>query len=139
MCAFCRSLINTYKKQLGLDSQRVPINTAVTQFAEALARAWTEYNNPRSESDTYMFLLKFAVSVFHFINAFIHSDMFYRAAVLFVVQPEERNMYDQHWFSLILNEKYPFLIIRLRPICVAWSSRILFLVLLHITDTLYKE
>ncbi|WOH14397.1 hypothetical protein DCAR_0933916 [Daucus carota subsp. sativus] len=86
-----RSLINTYKKQLGLDSQRVPINTAVTQFAEALARAWTEYNNPR-------------------------------AAVLFVVQPEERNMYDQHWFSLILNEKYPFLIIRLRPICYLFQD-----------------
>ena len=54
---FCRSLINTYK-QLGLDSKRVPINTAVTQFAEALAKAWTEYNNPRSESDTYMLLPK---------------------------------------------------------------------------------
>nr|XP_017236819.1 PREDICTED: glutathione synthetase, chloroplastic-like isoform X2 [Daucus carota subsp. sativus] len=50
-------------------------------FAEALARAWTEYNNPR-------------------------------AAVLFVVQHEERNMYDQHWFSLILNEKHKITTVR---------------------------
>ncbi|KAL8155381.1 hypothetical protein AgCh_000675 [Apium graveolens] len=76
-----RSLINSYKQNLGLDSKRVPTNIAVTQFAETLAKAWTEYDNPR-------------------------------AAVLFVVQHEERNMYDQHWFSLILNEKYKITTIR---------------------------
>lgn len=26
-----------------------------------------------------------------------------------VVQAEERNMYDQHWISSVLKEKYPFL------------------------------
>ncbi|KVI08510.1 ATP-grasp fold, subdomain 2 [Cynara cardunculus var. scolymus] len=30
------------------------------------------------------------------------------AIVLVVVQPEERNMYDQHWLSATLKEKYPF-------------------------------
>ncbi|KAK9919737.1 hypothetical protein M0R45_028317 [Rubus argutus] len=32
-----------------------------------------------------------------------------RAVVLFVVQTEERNMYDQHWLSVTLKEKYPFI------------------------------
>ena len=27
-----------------------------------------------------------------------------------VVQPEERNMYDQHWLSATLTERYPFCI-----------------------------
>ncbi|KAK1401581.1 Glutathione synthetase [Heracleum sosnowskyi] len=76
-----RSLINTYKQNLGLDIKRVPTNTAVTQFAETLAKAWTEYNNPR-------------------------------AAVLFVVQHEERNMYDQHWFSLLKNNTHKISTVR---------------------------
>ncbi|KAM1095571.1 hypothetical protein EV2_010741 [Malus domestica] len=56
-----RSLLNHYGEYLGLDSRRVHNNPAATQFVEALAKAWTEYNNPRS-------------------------------VILFVVQPEERNM-----------------------------------------------
>lgn len=28
-----------------------------------------------------------------------------------VVQPEERNMYDQHWLSTVLKERYPFPIV----------------------------
>lgn len=31
-----------------------------------------------------------------------------------VVQSEERNMYDQHWQSSVLREKYPLLILFLR-------------------------
>ena len=27
---------------------------------------------------------------------------------MFVVQTEERNMYDQHWLSTVLKERYPF-------------------------------
>ncbi|CBI34350.3 unnamed protein product, partial [Vitis vinifera] len=72
-----RSLLNHYGKHLGLDSKRIPGNSAVTQFAEALAQAWKEYNNPR-------------------------------ALVMFVVQTEERNMYDQHWLSTAMKERYPF-------------------------------
>jgi len=34
----------------------------------------------------------------------------YRAAILVVVQVEERNMYEQHYISALLREKYPFLI-----------------------------
>nr|GMD46791.1 glutathione synthetase, chloroplastic [Ipomoea batatas] len=30
-----------------------------------------------------------------------------RAVVMFVVQTEERNMYDQHWLSSVLQERYP--------------------------------
>jgi len=37
-----RYLINHSGKQLGLDSKRVPENTAINKFAEALALAWKE-------------------------------------------------------------------------------------------------
>ncbi|XVF14723.1 hypothetical protein REPUB_Repub09cG0086200 [Reevesia pubescens] len=43
-----RTLLNDYGEDLGLDSKRIPRNAAVGQFAEALAKAWTEYNNPRT-------------------------------------------------------------------------------------------
>ncbi|CAB4315557.1 unnamed protein product [Prunus armeniaca] len=43
-----RSLLNHYGEFLGLDSKRVPNNPAASQFVEALAKAWTEYNNPRA-------------------------------------------------------------------------------------------
>lgn len=76
-----RSLLNHYGKHLGLDSKRIPGNSAVTQFAEALAQAWKEYNNPR-------------------------------ALVMFVVQTEERNMYDQHWLSTALKERHDVTTIR---------------------------
>eukprot|EP00261_Vitis_vinifera_P026595 XP_010660087.1 PREDICTED: glutathione synthetase, chloroplastic isoform X2 [Vitis vinifera] len=76
-----RSLLNHYGKHLGLDSKRIPGNSAVTQFAEALAQAWKEYNNPR-------------------------------ALVMFVVQTEERNMYDQHWLSTAMKERYDVTTIR---------------------------
>jgi len=42
-----RTLLNHYGKVLGLDSKRIPRNWAATQFAEALGKAWTEYNNDR--------------------------------------------------------------------------------------------
>ncbi|XP_050381223.1 glutathione synthetase, chloroplastic [Argentina anserina] len=76
-----RSLLSNYGGLLGLDSTRIPDNAAVSQFSAALAKAWTEYNNPR-------------------------------AAVMFVVQAEERNMYDQHWLSVTLKEKYKISSIR---------------------------
>ncbi|KAH0454340.1 hypothetical protein IEQ34_016264 [Dendrobium chrysotoxum] len=75
-----RHLLNQHGKDLGLNPKRVPGNTAVRQFAEALAKAWKEYDNKR-------------------------------AVVMFVVQPEERNMYDQHWLSFLLKEIYPVLLI----------------------------
>jgi len=34
----------------------------------------------------------------------------YRGAILVVVQVEERNMYEQHYISALLRDKYPFLI-----------------------------
>ncbi|KAK9218923.1 hypothetical protein WN943_007561 [Citrus x changshan-huyou] len=79
-----RSLIIHYGERLGLDSKKVPGNSAVIQFAEAMAKAWTEYNNAR-------------------------------ALVLVVVQSEEHNMYDQHWLSSVLKERYPFLLNIRRP------------------------
>jgi len=33
----------------------------------------------------------------------------FRAVIMIVVQTEERNMYDQHFVSAVLREKYPFL------------------------------
>ncbi|XP_021988512.1 glutathione synthetase, chloroplastic [Helianthus annuus] len=41
-----RSLLSHYKKPLGLDSHKIPVNASATKFAEALAKAWTEYGNP---------------------------------------------------------------------------------------------
>ncbi|XP_059648559.1 glutathione synthetase, chloroplastic [Cornus florida] len=43
-----RSLLNQFSEHLGLDSKRIPVNTTVSRFAEALANAWTECNNPRA-------------------------------------------------------------------------------------------
>nr|XP_043634541.1 glutathione synthetase, chloroplastic-like [Erigeron canadensis] len=76
-----RSLLSHYKKPLGLDSRRIPTNTSTSKFAEVLAKAWTEYNNPG-------------------------------AVVMVVVQPGERNMYDQYWLSTTLNEKHNVTTIR---------------------------
>lgn len=45
---YCRTLLKQYGKVLGLDPKRIPQNWAATQFAEALGRAWAEYNNDRS-------------------------------------------------------------------------------------------
>ncbi|XP_022882190.1 glutathione synthetase, chloroplastic-like isoform X2 [Olea europaea var. sylvestris] len=43
-----RSLLHQYKQYLALNPERIPQNSAVTQFAEALSKAWSEYNNPRA-------------------------------------------------------------------------------------------
>ncbi|XP_031276400.1 glutathione synthetase, chloroplastic [Pistacia vera] len=43
-----RSLLIHYGEQLGLDSKKIPGNSSVSRFAEAMAKAWTEYNNPRA-------------------------------------------------------------------------------------------
>lgn len=43
----CRSLLRSYGDQIGIDSERVPRNTSTIQFADAIAKAWLEYNNPR--------------------------------------------------------------------------------------------
>ncbi|KAM7476987.1 hypothetical protein LguiB_024230 [Lonicera macranthoides] len=43
-----RSLLGHYQQRLGLNPERIPKNNAVSGFAEALANAWTEYNNPRA-------------------------------------------------------------------------------------------
>ncbi|KAE9593667.1 putative glutathione synthase [Lupinus albus] len=74
-----RSVLSHYGQIIGLNSEKVPANSAASQYAEALAKAWTEFNQPR-------------------------------AVILFVVQAEERNMYDQHILSVSLRERYPFLI-----------------------------
>ncbi|KAK4739190.1 hypothetical protein R3W88_002887 [Solanum pinnatisectum] len=71
-----RSLLQQYREDIASDPNRIPANNAVNQFAEALAKAWNEYGDPR-------------------------------AVIMFVVQAEERNMYDQHWLSASLRERYP--------------------------------
>ncbi|XP_022951294.1 glutathione synthetase, chloroplastic-like [Cucurbita moschata] len=39
-------LLGQYGEVLGLDSRMIPENHAGNQYAEALVKAWTEYNNP---------------------------------------------------------------------------------------------
>ncbi|XP_044500729.1 uncharacterized protein LOC123221850 isoform X4 [Mangifera indica] len=43
----CRSLLIHYGEHLGLDSKKIPDKSSVSQFAEAMVKAWTEYNNSR--------------------------------------------------------------------------------------------
>ncbi|CAL1407279.1 unnamed protein product [Linum trigynum] len=38
-----------------------------------------------------------------------------KAVIMIVVQPEERNMYDQHWLSFTLKEIYPFMLFLIQP------------------------
>ncbi|TMX00238.1 hypothetical protein EJD97_001155 [Solanum chilense] len=76
-----RSLLQQYREDIASDPNRIPTNNAVNQFAEALAKAWNEYGDPR-------------------------------AVIIFVVQAEERNMYDQHWLSASLRERHQVTTIR---------------------------
>jgi len=43
-----RSLLQQYREDIASDPNRIPANNAVNQFAEALAKAWNEYGDPRS-------------------------------------------------------------------------------------------
>ncbi|KAI3747404.1 hypothetical protein L6452_09860 [Arctium lappa] len=43
------SLLSQYREHLGFDPKRIPINTSASNFAEVLAKAWTEFNNPSPE------------------------------------------------------------------------------------------
>ncbi|XP_068662596.1 glutathione synthetase, chloroplastic isoform X3 [Aristolochia californica] len=43
--ALHRNLLSNHGKDLGLDSKKVPENAATSGFAEALAKAWNEYND----------------------------------------------------------------------------------------------
>lgn len=45
--SYCRSLLIHYGEHLGLDSKKIPDKSSVSQFAEAMVKAWTEYNNSR--------------------------------------------------------------------------------------------
>ncbi|PIA44735.1 hypothetical protein AQUCO_01700378v1 [Aquilegia coerulea] len=42
------NLLNHYGDHVGLQSGRVPGNTALTGYADALGQAWKEYNDPRA-------------------------------------------------------------------------------------------
>ncbi|GKB38208.1 glutathione synthetase, chloroplastic [Tanacetum coccineum] len=95
-----RSLLSHYTKPLGLDSQKVPTNTSASKFAEVLAKAWTEYNNPS-------------------------------AVVMVVVQPGERNMYDQHWLTATLKEKYPFCVADRLEFHLSFTVLVNFLLLIN--------
>ncbi|MCD7472416.1 Glutathione synthetase [Datura stramonium] len=43
-----RSLLQQYREDVASDPNRIPINNAVNQFAEALAKTWNEYGDPRA-------------------------------------------------------------------------------------------
>ncbi|KAK2976819.1 hypothetical protein RJ640_002218, partial [Escallonia rubra] len=52
-----RSLLDQYREHLKLDSEKIPRNTAVSCFAEALAKAWTQYDNLRKDILFVMLLI----------------------------------------------------------------------------------
>lgn len=39
-------LLDQFKEQLSLNPERIPRNDAVNGFAEALTKAWLEYDKP---------------------------------------------------------------------------------------------
>ncbi|KAF5740587.1 hypothetical protein HS088_TW11G00661 [Tripterygium wilfordii] len=43
-----RNLLKHYGEYLGLHSKRIPSNAAASQFADALFKAWVQYDNPRA-------------------------------------------------------------------------------------------
>lgn len=43
----CRSLLHQYRERIALNPNKIPTNNSVNQFAEALAKAWNEYGDPR--------------------------------------------------------------------------------------------
>ncbi|XP_044500728.1 uncharacterized protein LOC123221850 isoform X3 [Mangifera indica] len=51
----CRSLLIHYGEHLGLDSKKIPDKSSVSQFAEAMVKAWTEYNNSRKNTILQLF------------------------------------------------------------------------------------
>ncbi|MQL72436.1 hypothetical protein Taro_004743 [Colocasia esculenta] len=67
-----RNLLNHYGKHLGLDSQRVPGNTAVSRYAEALAKAWKEYND--SSSVVMMVVQPEERNIYINISIYSHCD-----------------------------------------------------------------
>jgi hypothetical protein len=52
--------------------------------------------------DNFLLLLLFCLMLYFSMDS-------YSAVIIVVVQAEERNMYDQHFVSAILRERYPFL------------------------------
>ncbi|KAE9598111.1 putative glutathione synthase [Lupinus albus] len=59
-----RSILSHYGKFIGLDSGKVPANSATSQYAEALAKAWTEYNLPGSVCKKKKISLHFSATAF---------------------------------------------------------------------------
>ena len=74
--SFSRYILSRHGKLLGLDSKRIPANNAVNQYAEALAKAWSEYNNPRSvqtKKISWTFTAAFG-SLLYFLDLVTHLD-----------------------------------------------------------------
>lgn len=97
----------------------IPENHAGNQYAEALVKAWTEYNNPRLDLKIWSsYSSPFLKPNFQWVINFCS------AVIMIVVQAEERNMYDQHCLSVNLRKRYP-----LFPDCQApLEYRIFFIV-----------
>lgn len=76
---FFRYILSQHGKLLGLDAEKVPVNNAASQNAEGLAKAWIEYNNPKSDSRN-KFSLQCTLFYFYFwfpifLNAWIHTGL----------------------------------------------------------------
>jgi glutathione synthase len=103
----CRTLIKQHGTLLGLEQKRVPANAASTQFAEALAQAWAEFNIDRFGMLCLKIYVSYALHCYLMnINCYLFH-YFLSAVIMMIVQPEERNMYDQYWLSKHLQDSYP--------------------------------
>ncbi|KAH9688729.1 glutathione synthetase [Citrus sinensis] len=89
-----RSLIIHYGERLGLDSKKVPGNSAVIQFAEAMAKAWTEYNNARA------LVLVVVQSEEHNIGGQVIAVVYFRAGYAPTDYPSE-----SEWRARLLMEQ----------------------------------
>lgn len=80
---------------LEIDAQSLPENNAMISVADCLARAHAEYGNKRLGGE---------ICRIDSYNAIILLS-FYSAVILFVVQPGERNLFDQRWIEWCLKER----------------------------------
>jgi hypothetical protein len=71
----CRSLIKQYGTSLSLEHKRVPANAASTQFSEALAQAWSEFNIDRFDMLCLKMYISYALHCY-FMNIYCYFSLF---------------------------------------------------------------
>jgi hypothetical protein len=70
-------------------------------------KAWAEFNIDRFSMLCLKIYVSYALHCYLMnINCYLFH-YFLSAVIMMIVQPEERNMYDQYWLSKHLQDSYP--------------------------------